>query len=59
MAGRAEMGGVKGMEEGGGKKVEACHLLWHHLFDLWLHIAIHSFGFRLTSTVRQQRLMQL
>lgn len=59
MAGRAEMGDVKGMEEGDGKKVEACHLLWHHLFDLWLHIAIHGFGFRLTSTVRQQRLTQL
>lgn len=24
---------------------EACYLLWHHLFDLRFHVAIHCFGF--------------
>lgn len=31
---------------------EAWHLLWHHLFDLWFHVAIHCFGFK-TSTGRE------
>lgn len=53
------MGAVKGMEDGDGTKVEASHLLWHHLFDLWFHVAVHRFGCRLTSTERHQSLIKL
>ncbi len=43
MDGREERSGDKVGMEG---KQEVQHLLWHHLFDLWFHVAVHCFGFK-------------